>query len=290
MVLSRQSPKPFLAILGAAWSPYGIISHLIGAADVALMLVAGKEEMIMATTPEQEAEYALDYETGRSEPSLGQVDIDLEQLAAKGNGGPREPWGPLTTEERSQARRERRDERVRGRKKRRELAAATIWLPMLGVAVRDGNVYAWELSWSGPVTGRLLGPLAWAHAEATGGVAARPGTGNAQAADSAPAVGRAGLLGLLARVSNKGHRGVAAVAFPDGNVWKKEFTGASALIKVKAEAVRFNIMAVGAAPETRPAGDGVASDLERLAALHASGVLDDEEFRQAKTLALSGGR
>jgi len=82
----------------------------------------------------------------------------------------------------------------------------------------------------------------------------------------------------------------AAVAFAGGNVSKKKLTDAPALIKAKAEAVRFNILAVGAAPETRPAGNGVASDLERLAALHTSGILDDEEFRQAKARALTEGR
>ncbi len=243
----------------------------------------------MATTPGQEITYPPSYGTSRSEPSLG-GQLKDERLAADGDGGPRERRHPLSGQERRQARRERRGQRARERKKRRELDAATTWLPALGVAIRDGNVYAWELSWSGPVTGRLLGPLAWAHAEATGGVAGRPRGGNARAAATAPAAGMAGPVGPLAGVSRKRYRGVAAVAFPDGNVWRKKFTDASALIKVKAEAVRFNILAVGAAPETRPAGNGVASDLERLAALHASGVLDEEEFSQAKVRALSGER
>jgi hypothetical protein len=251
--------------------------------------MAGKEKMIMATTPEQDTRLVLEYETSRSEGSLdGQV--EYERLAAEGNGGLQGQQPPLTREERGQARRELREERVRERAKRRELAAATIWLPALGVAIRDGNVYAWELSWSGPVTGRLLGPLAWAHAEATGSVAGRPRNGKAQVADAAPAAGVSAPLGLLARVSRKGYRGVATVAFPDGNVWRKEFRDASALIKVKGEAVRFNILAVGADPETRPAGNGVASDLERLTALHTAGSLDDEEFRQAKARALTGVR
>jgi len=317
MVLSPEIRKLLLAILGSAWSRYGIISHLIGAADIALVLVAvvtvavaigvryledrpqsarkvvhwtaGKEKMIMATTPEQEARHGLDHGAIRSEPGPDEP-IGYERLAAPGHEGPREPRHPLTREERGQARWERRDARALGRRKRRELAAATIWLPTLGVAIRDGNVYAAELSWSGPVTGRLLGPLAWAYAEVTGGVARRPRGGGARAAEAAAAVDTAGPVGVLARVSRKKYRGVAAVAFPDGNVWKKAFTGAPALIKGQAEAVRFNILAVGAAPETRPAGNGVSSDLERLAALHASGVLDAEEFRQAKAVALSGGR
>jgi hypothetical protein len=231
--------------------------------------MAGKETMTMATMPEQ---------------------IEHERLAAHGNGGSGGQRRPPTGEERGRARRERRDDRARERKKRRELAAATIWLPALGVAIRDGNVYAWELSWSGPVTGRLLGPLAWAHAETTGGVPGRARSDNARAADTAPAAGMAGPASLRAGMSRKRYRGVAAVAFPDGNVCKKKLTDATALTKAKAEAVRFNILAVGAAPETRPAGNGVASDLERLAALHTSGILDDEEFRQAKARALTEGR
>jgi Short C-terminal domain len=243
----------------------------------------------MTTTPEQEVTDPPGHGAPRSEPGPG-GQIGDERQAAQGNGGPQGQRRPLTREGRRQVRRERRHDRARERKKRRELAAATIWLPALGVAIRDGNVYAWELSWSGPVTGRLLGPLAWAHAETTGDVPGRAQSDNARAADTAPAAGMAGPAGLHAGMSWKKYRGVAAVAFADGNVCKKNLTDAPALIKAKAEAVRFNILAVGAAPETRPAGNGVASDLERLAALHTSGILDDEEFRQAKARALSERR
>lgn len=242
----------------------------------------------MATTPGQEARYAPRYGTTRPEPSPG-GQIRYERLASQGNAGSREQGRPLTGDERRQARRERRDDRARERNRRRELAAATIWLPALGVAIRDGNVYASELSWRGPITGRLLGPLAWAHAEATGSVAGRPRNRDARAADTASAAGIAAPAGPPAGGSRKRYRGVAAVAFADGNVSKKKFSDASAMIKVKAEAARFNILAAGAAPETRPAGNGVASDLERLAVLHTSGILDDDEFRQAKALALSRG-
>jgi len=34
---------------------------------------------------------------------------------------------------------------------------------------------------------------------------------------------------------------------------------------------------------------GVAAELERLVALHSSGMLDDEEFRAAKARILHGG-
>lgn len=243
----------------------------------------------MAMTPEQEVTNPPGYRTPSSEPGPG-GQVGHERLAAQGNTGPRGQRRPPTREGRGQARRERREDRARERKKRRELAAATVWLPALGVAIRDGNVYAWELSWSGPVTGRLLGPLAWAHAETTDGVPGRARSDNARAADTAAAVGTVSSAGLRAGLSRKRYRGLAAVAFPDGNVWKQKLTDASALVKAKAEAARFNILAVGAAPETRPAGNGVASDLERLAALHISGILDDEEFRQAKARALSESR
>lgn len=42
-----------------------------------------------------------------------------------------------------------------------------------------------------------------------------------------------------------------------------------------------------AAPAATPAADDVISQLERLAALKASGVLSDEEFATAKTKLLS---
>lgn len=38
-----------------------------------------------------------------------------------------------------------------------------------------------------------------------------------------------------------------------------------------------------------PDGTGVAAELERLAALHSSGALDDEEFRAAKARIINGG-
>jgi hypothetical protein len=56
------------------------------------------------------------------------------------------------------------------------------------------------------------------------------------------------------------------------------------LLKAQGEAVRFNALAADAGRKevTGSSGDGVAVELERLAALHASGALDEEEFRQAK--------
>ena len=74
------------------------------------------------------------------------------------------------------------------------------------------------------------------------------------------------------------------ITFADGTVREKEFKDKPSLLKAQGEAVRFNAMAVEASPKevTGSSGSGVAVELERLAALHASGALDDEEFRRAK--------
>jgi hypothetical protein len=75
------------------------------------------------------------------------------------------------------------------------------------------------------------------------------------------------------------------VTFADGTVREQEFKDKPSLLKAQGETVRFNALAGSAEPAGKvasSAGDGVASELERLAALHASGALDDEEFRQAK--------
>jgi hypothetical protein len=80
---------------------------------------------------------------------------------------------------------------------------------------------------------------------------------------------------------------------------RKIEANASLLIKAQSEAVRFNAMAASGQPDrgvtSGPAEDsahydtGVAAELERLAALHSSGMLDDEEFRAAKARIIHGG-
>jgi hypothetical protein len=47
--------------------------------------------------------------------------------------------------------------------------------------------------------------------------------------------------------------------------------------------------APAAAPAPAPAGNDMTSQLNQLAQLHASGVLSDEEFTQAKQKVLAGG-
>jgi len=82
------------------------------------------------------------------------------------------------------------------------------------------------------------------------------------------------------------NRADSAARVLQGLVWHEQ------TMQALAEAARFNALAGSAAPPAQPAApparDGVASELERLAALHSSGALDDEEFRQAKTLIIGG--
>jgi hypothetical protein len=68
-------------------------------------------------------------------------------------------------------------------------------------------------------------------------------------------------------------------------------------MRAAAEAVRFNALAAVSQPADDavsasaegPAQAGLASELERLTALHEAGALDDEEFRAAKALIIHGG-
>ena len=89
------------------------------------------------------------------------------------------------------------------------------------------------------------------------------------------------------------------VTFADGNVWEKRFTDRPSVTKAQAEAVRFNALAAssqpadgegsGSAEGSAQDSTGVAAELERLVALHSSGMLDDEEFRAAKARIIHGG-
>jgi hypothetical protein len=106
-------------------------------------------------------------------------------------------------------------------------------------------------------------------------------------------------VGLLAGAVSRAGTGVAVVAFADGSVQERRFTDKPSLLEAQAEAVRFNSLAASGQPADGPAAEeapgstqdvaGVAFELERLAALHASGALDDEEFRAAKARILHGG-
>jgi hypothetical protein len=264
-------------------------------------------------TPAGEARYALDYGVSREGLSL-EAQIEYDRLVAEGHGTP--PQRRPTREERKQARQEHREEAARKRLEWANLAATTTWLPNLGVAIRDGNVYQHSVNQSGMHSDihamseragrtamKLLGPLAGAHAEVGGGPAGRRRSGGQRVADTAFNTLMLGPAGLLSAASRKGFEVFAVVSFADGNVWEKTFdkksTNASLLIKAQSEAVRFNAMAASGQPDrgvtSGPAEDsahydtGVAAELERLAALHSSGMLDDEEFRAAKARIIHGG-
>lgn len=181
-------------------------------------------------------------------------------------------------------------------------AAATTWFPHLGVAVYDGHVYQHGAKQSGMASNtqarnertlgtnlKLLGPLAGAHAEVGGGKGGHRRSGNARVADAALATAVVGPLGLLAGASRTGYRGFAVVAFADGSAWEKSFTDSTSLIKAQSEAARFNSLAASAGASDARRDGGIAAELERLAALHASGTLDDEEFRAAKARIINDG-
>lgn len=258
----------------------------------------------MAMTPAQEAQYAISNGVNRSDLSQG-AQIEYDRLIADGYGTP-QGQRPATKEGRMRVLQERREESRRRWQEREERAAATAWLPKLGVAVRDGNVYQHGANQSGMASDvqasnerklgmetKLLGPLAGAHAEVGGGKGGHRRSGNARVADAALAVGALGPLGLLAGVSRTGFQGFAVVTFPDGTAWEKKFKDSASLIKAQSEAVRFNALAAsqraqggaGIATEHHSAMQsegGVVAELERLIAVHKSGALDDEEFRAAK--------
>jgi len=190
------------------------------------------------------------------------------------------------------------DKSARDGEEHRKLAAETTWLPDLGVAVRDGNVYR-----HGPDQGdsyvdalaarerrdpaqmKLLGPLAGAHAEVVSGKVGKRRSGGDRVGDAVALTIVLGPVGLLAGIS-RGGTGLAVVTFPDGSIREKRFTDKASLAKAQAQAAQFNTIADRSAQDAaaRPAQDGagVAAELERLATLHSSGVLDDEEFRAAK--------
>lgn len=207
---------------------------------------------------------------------------------------PKHDAGQQARQERQQRRTERREERLKEREERQELAAATTWFPQLGVAVRDGTVYEYNEvggSWGREyAAGRLkpLGRLAGARAEAGGGTAGRRRSGNARAADAALATAVLGPVGLLAGVSRKGFRGYSVVAFADGTSKQKTFTESAPVIKAQAEAARFNALATNGEHQPGHQDEGLTRELERLTAMHASGALDDEEFRAAKAKVLGG--
>jgi hypothetical protein len=135
----------------------------------------------MALTPTEEAQYALNFGLSRSDLSLG-AQIEYDRLIAEGYGIPPQQERPLTKEERKLAKQARREESARKRQEWSELAAATTWLPNLGVAIRDRNVYQHGVDQNGMHSDiramsqragrtemKLLGPLA-GHMRRSGAV------------------------------------------------------------------------------------------------------------------------
>ena len=90
------------------------------------------------------------------------------------------------------------------------------------------------------------------------------------------------------------------VTFANGVVHRRQIVGKLLVRNARQEVIQFNqqVMAAGQGVEegTLVAAEpdsqeytGVAAELERLVALHASGMLDDEEFRAAKARIIHGG-
>jgi Short C-terminal domain len=137
---------------------------------------------------------------------------------------------------------------------------------------------------------KLLGPLVGAHAEALAGNAGK----RRSAGERAAAVALVGPVGAVSRA----YKGVAVVAFADGSTSEKMLTDLASVARAQAAAAQFNSLAVsvqladdtpsGEGPGPAQNGAGIVSQLERLAALHSSGSLDDEEFRAAKARIIGG--
>jgi hypothetical protein len=238
----------------------------------------------MAMTPAEEARYALNFGVARSDLKP-EVQAEYDRLA---------PAHMQAQQERYEASRRAQAEMTRR-------LIETQWFPDLGLAVCHGDVYRHGTDRNGrfspPQAYRerkgaemhRLGPVAGAHAEVVTGKAGSRRSGGEKALDAAAATVLLGgsPLGLLAGLGRAG-TGLAMVIFADASFGpQKLLTDRQQLTRALAEAARFNALADSAAPPAQPdpppVRDGVASELERLAALHSSGALDDEEFRRAKS-------
>lgn len=156
-------------------------------------------------------------------------------------------------------------------------------LPWLGVCVHGGNVFMLlETLWLGP----YLGPLAGARAEVVAATVGNRRAGRQRTADATlAAVALGSPIGLLAGAYSRPKKGgIAVVRSPDGKTRQTTLPDPASLASAQAQAARFNTLAAAAAqPAVNGNGDaGIAGQLERLAALHASGALNDEEYQAAK--------
>jgi hypothetical protein len=117
-------------------------------------------------------------------------------------------------------------------------------------------------------------------------------TGGQRAADATLAAAALhSPLGLLAGAHSRPRKGgVAVVAFPVGDAWQKTLPDPESLARAQVEAIRFNTLADAATQPETPGHDdtGIAAQLERLAALHANGALNDDEYQAAKARIISG--
>jgi hypothetical protein len=125
-----------------------------------------------------------------------------------------------------------------------------------------------------------------------------------------------GTLGAVGALGRRGTKPFAYVLFPDGTLHQEELTDKRIATRAQADVLRFNAAAEAEgkaalsnalAASSQPAegfaggvtsdsaegsaqdGTGIAAELERLVALHASGMLDDENFRAAKARIIHGG-
>ncbi len=109
-------------------------------------------------------------------------------------------------------------------------------------------------------------------------------------------VARNGGLSPVQAVRERKGGGDAARGRPGGRARRGDLReGRGSLTRAQVAAARFNALAAAAAAAEAPAAapveasqGGLTAELERLAALHTSGALDDEEFRAAKARIIGG--
>ncbi len=155
--------------------------------------------------------------------------------------------------------------------------------PGLGVAVRDGLVYRWNL-----IEGHLLGELTGAQAEITDPTKAQMiRAGLASGATLGALIGPVALLPGVLRKS----KAVAFVSFVDGIVHERKLDGNMAIRSAQRDAVKFNAMVAASQPAQEPqspAAPRAATDrLAEVTCMHDDGLLTDEEY-QAKRAEIIG--
>lgn len=260
-----------------------------------------QEGSSMALTPTEEASYALGYGVSRSDLSPG-AQIEYDRLVAEGHGVHRYERQRAAEEERRKAGQAAKEA---ARREATIDAMSFKWdYPVLKVFVRNGKVVRPTLN-DGKVESRILGDFKGAKAGVTGT--------RRRAGVTVAAVVAFGPVGLAALASGQA---VVYIAFPDGTLHETAVKGNKDLRQAELEVVRFNAaaepegeagrsdaLAASSQPAEGFAGDtahgsaedpaqkatGVAAELERLVALHVSGMLDDEEFRAAKARIIRGG-